>query len=56
MQMRITKNSGKPHIIKYIRDNGTETWMYSDDFFVQHDLSHFAIESVWNIAQLLTEC
>ena len=46
MLMRITKNIDKPHIIKYIRDNGTETWMYSDAFFVQHDLSHFAIESV----------
>ncbi|MES2329188.1 MAG: hypothetical protein V4539_06255 [Bacteroidota bacterium] len=46
MQMLITKNTGKPHIIKYIRDNGTETWMYSDDFFVRHDLSHYAIESV----------
>jgi len=42
----MTKNTGKPHIIKYIRDNGTETWMYSDDFFVHHDLSHYAIESV----------
>jgi hypothetical protein len=46
MLMRLTKNTGKPHVIKYIRDNGTETWMYSDDFFVRHDLSHFAIESV----------
>jgi hypothetical protein len=42
----MTKNTGKPHVIKYIRDNGTETWMYSDDFFVHHDLSHYAIESV----------
>ncbi len=46
MQIRITKNTGKPHILKYIRDNGTETWMYADDFFVRHDLSHFALESV----------
>ena len=46
MLMQLTKNTGKPHIIKYVRDNGTETWMYSDDFFIQHDLSHFAIESV----------
>ena len=46
MLIRMTKNTGKPHIIKYIRDNGTETWMYSDDFFVHHDLSHYAIESV----------
>ncbi len=44
--MQITKNTGKPHIIKYILDNGTVTWMYSDDFFVRHDLSHYAIESV----------
>ena len=44
--MRITKNTGKPHILKFIRDNGTETWMYADDFFVRHDLSHFALESV----------
>ena len=42
----MTKNTGKPHIIKYIRDNGTETWMYSDDFFIRHDLSHFAFETV----------
>lgn len=46
MQIRITKHSNKPHILKYIRDNGTETWMYSDDFFVQHALSHYALESI----------
>lgn len=44
MLLQLTKNNGKPHIIKYIRDNGTETWMYSDDFFIRHDLSHYAIE------------
>jgi len=44
VQLRITKNTAKPHIILYHRDNGTETWMHSDDFFVVHDLSHFAIE------------
>jgi hypothetical protein len=44
MKLQLTKNSGKPHVIKYIRDNGSATWMYADDFFVQHDLSHYAIE------------
>ena len=44
MEMRITKNSGKPHVILYRRDDGTETWMQADDFFVRHDLSHYAIE------------
>lgn len=45
MLLQFTKNDGKPHVIKYIRDNGTETWMHSDDYFVRHDLSHYAIES-----------
>ena len=44
MLLQLTKNINKPHIIKYIRDNGTNTWMYGDDFFVRHDLSHYAIE------------
>ena len=46
MQIQIKKNLGKLHIIKYIRDNGTETWMQADDFFVRHDLSHYALESI----------
>ncbi len=44
MLLQLTKNNNKPHIIKYIRDNATTTWMYCDDFFVRHDLSHYAIE------------
>jgi hypothetical protein len=44
MELRITKHSDKPHLIAYHRDNGTITWMYADEFFVLHDLSHFAIE------------
>jgi hypothetical protein len=46
MQLQIKKNTVKQHLIKYIRDDGSHTWMYADDYFVQHDLSHFAIESV----------
>jgi hypothetical protein len=44
MQLRITKNTGKPHTILFERDDGSETWMPADDFFVLHDLSHYAIE------------
>lgn len=44
MELQITKNTSKPHIILYKRNNGTETWMQADDFFVRHDLSHYAIE------------
>jgi len=44
MLLQITKHTDKPHIISYRRDDGTNTWMKADDFFVQHDLSHYAIE------------
>lgn len=46
MQLNITKNTGKPHILSYTRDDGSVTWMYSDDFFTRHDLSHYAIETI----------
>lgn len=44
MLISITKNIGKPHVIRYKRDNGSDTWMTTDEFFVRHDLSHYAIE------------
>ncbi len=44
MLLKITKHTGKAHIISYQRNDGTETWMKADDFFVRHDLSHYAIE------------
>jgi hypothetical protein len=44
MELRITKKQGKPHTIAYERNNGSITWMPANDFFVLHDLSHFAIE------------
>jgi len=50
MLLQITKHSDKPHIISYRRDNGTTTWMKADDFFVQHDLSHYAIEKTLGYA------
>ena len=46
MLLKITKNYGKPHIILYRRDDGSETWMYADDFFVRHDLSHYCLEKL----------
>ncbi|HVT86158.1 MAG TPA: hypothetical protein VHD35_13220 [Chitinophagaceae bacterium] len=44
MEMKVTKNAGKPHIILYVRNDGSQTWMQADDFFVMHDLSHYALE------------
>ncbi|MEO7292598.1 MAG: hypothetical protein ABIW34_05820 [Ginsengibacter sp.] len=44
MLLLVTKNYGKPYILLYQRDDGSETWMYADDFFVRHDLSHYCLE------------
>jgi len=44
MLLQITRHTDKPHIVSYRRNDGTTTWMKADDFFVQHDLSHYAIE------------
>lgn len=44
MELRITRNTGKSHSMVYKRTDGSETWQAADDFFVRHDLSHFAIE------------
>jgi len=44
--MEITKNIDKPHVICYMRDDGSKTWMHADNFFVRHDLSHYAIEKM----------
>ncbi len=48
MIMQLTKNTTKPHIILYKRNDGTETWMHASDFFIRHDLSHYAIEKTLN--------
>lgn len=45
MQIQFTKNSDKPHLIVYRRNDGSETWMHASEFFVLHDLSHFVLES-----------
>jgi hypothetical protein len=45
VKLQFVKNEGKPHVIRYYRDDGTQTWMQADDFFIRHDLSHFAVES-----------
>ena len=43
MEMRVTKNAGKPHIILYKRNDGSQTWMQAEYFFVMHELIHYAV-------------
>ncbi len=50
MIVTLTKNDGKPHVLRCVRDDGSVTWFQASatnaDFFAAHDLSHFAIETV----------
>ncbi len=46
MELRITRREEKLHTIVFKRSDNTETWQVSDDFFVRHDLSHFAVEKI----------
>lgn len=46
MELRISKSSGNLHTIVYKRSDASEFWQRSDDFFIRHDLSHFAIEKI----------
>ena len=48
MQIKITKNTNKPHVICYTRTNLSVTWMHTDHFFILHDLSHYALEKTLN--------
>lgn len=46
MDFLLTKNTNASHVIRYVRDDGTSTWMHASDYFIRHDLSHYALETV----------
>ena len=48
MTIRFTKapHGDKSHTLTCIRDDGTVTGMRSSDFFILHDLTHYAVETV----------
>lgn len=45
MEIIFTKNTDGQHSISYRRDDGSVTWMRASMYFVQHDLSHYAVET-----------
>jgi hypothetical protein len=53
MIVRFTKarHADRPHTFTCIRDDGTATGMPSSEFFVRHDLTHFAVESVLGLRE-----
>lgn len=51
MVIHFTKNNrrrddDKPHTLTCRRDDGSQTWQPSSEFFVRHDLVHYAVETV----------
>ena len=48
MQILFKKEAGKPHSMRYVRDNGSVAWQRCDDYLIQHDLTHFAVETTMN--------
>lgn len=48
MEISFTKKDLNKHVISCKRNDGSVTWMQSDDFFVRHDLMHYAVETTLN--------
>ncbi|HRI19780.1 MAG TPA: hypothetical protein PLA68_02450, partial [Panacibacter sp.] len=44
MEIRFSKKNDK-QVISCKRKDGSTTWMQSDDFFIYHDLLHYAVET-----------
>lgn len=45
MKIIFKKHNERKNSIHCVRDDGTETWMEADPFFVMHDLMHYAVET-----------
>src|SRR5262245_18035 len=46
MKVQIKKGRGGPHTLACVRSDGTRTWSRLHPFFPEHDLTHYAVESV----------
>lgn len=53
MVVRFTKarHEDRPHTFTCIRDDGSTTGMPSSGFFVRHDLTHYAVETVLGLGE-----
>jgi hypothetical protein len=53
MDIIFRKKSGKPHAMQCLRNGqlSDQTWQHSDDFYVFHDLIHYAVEKTLSIQQ-----
>ncbi len=46
MEIIFTKKENGKHVLLCKRKDGTCTWMNTDEFFLRHDLLHYAVETV----------
>ncbi|RTL60952.1 MAG: hypothetical protein EKK37_02005 [Sphingobacteriales bacterium] len=46
MTISFSKRSNKQHTLSCARNDGSQTWMQVSDFFIVHDLAHYAVETV----------
>ena len=46
MTIAFSKKENKQHTLTCTRTDGSQTWMQVSDFFVAHDLMHYATETV----------
>jgi len=45
MEIKLTKNPTGDHILSCKRNDGTETWKHVNNFFIAHDICHYAAET-----------
>ncbi len=48
MEIIFTKHANNSNHISCKREDGSTTWMKCTDFFIRHDLMHFALETTFN--------
>ena len=48
MDITFSKKENKSSTLTCTRKDGSQTWMQVSDFFVAHDLMHYAVETVLN--------
>lgn len=48
MTISFSKHSNKQHTLSCTRNDGSQTWMQVSDFFIVHDLTHYAVETELN--------
>lgn len=50
MTIEFHKEQGKPHVLRYIRQDGSVTWtLLKTPFAIDHDLMHYAVEKILDL-------